>query len=69
MGVLRHILTLVGGILVALGFISDVIFAEGIDVIMTAVGAVMSLWGFISSFLAPEKKITEGQYQALKSAA
>lgn len=68
-GIINHILTLVGGILVAIGVISDDQFSQGVTVIMDVVGAVLALWGFIRSFTAPEKKITEGQYQALKSAA
>lgn len=65
-GIINHILTLVGGILVAIGIISDDQFSMGVTVIMDAVGAVLALWGFIRSFTAPEKNVTEHEYQAMK---
>ena len=43
MGILRHTLTFVGGILVMKGLASDAMTQETIGALMTAVGAVWSI--------------------------
>ena len=48
MGMLRHTLTVVGGVLVTRGYIDDAQLLE-------AVGIVTSLVGFVWSFLAKRK--------------
>jgi len=68
-GIIRHVLTLIGGIAIALGWISEDQLAEGITLIVGAVGAVMALYAFVKSFFDPTKNVTESQYQALKRAS
>lgn len=59
-GLIRHLLTLIGGILVTIGFIS----AEDSSIIVTALmevfGGVLVLWGVIASMLNKEKLIEDG---------
>ena len=59
-GIIRHLLTLIGGILVTIGFLS----AEDSDLLITAlmeiVGAVMVLWGVIASWLNKDKILDDG---------
>ena len=43
LGLIRHALTFVGGIIVAKGFIDDVLFQEILGGIMTLVGSVWSV--------------------------
>lgn len=58
-GIFRHLLTLVGGILVTLGILS----AEDSDIIVTAiseiVGAGLILWGTLASILNKDKVVQE----------
>jgi hypothetical protein len=46
MGIIRHALTFVGGILVIKGIASEAMTQEVIGAVMTAVGAV---WSFVSN--------------------
>jgi uncharacterized membrane protein YphA (DoxX/SURF4 family) len=59
-GFVRHILTLIGGILIALGFLT----ADAAELLTTAVlevvGGIMVIWGFIASWLNKDKKIPDG---------
>lgn len=43
LGLIRHALTFVGGIIIAKGFIDDVLFQEILGGVMTLVGAVWSV--------------------------
>jgi hypothetical protein len=49
LGIARHLLTFGGGIAVAKGIVDEGIVTE-------LVGAVITILGFILSFIAPEKK-------------
>lgn len=43
LGLIRHTLTFVGGIIIAKGFIDDALFQEILGGVMTLVGAVWSV--------------------------
>lgn len=51
-GLIRHIMTMIGGILIAFGLLT----ADTVDILTTAIieiiGGVMSIWGFIASWKA-----------------
>lgn len=50
-GTFRHILTFAGGVLVAMGYTDEETVQTGSEVIMEASGAVLALWGFITSVI------------------
>lgn len=56
-GIIRHLLTLIGGILITLGIVS----AEDVDLLVTAVleivGAAFTLWGVIASWLNKDRLV------------
>jgi len=54
-GQVRHILTLVGGVLVALGVVDNEIVQQGQEVIFGLIGAGVAAYAFVKSFLAKEK--------------
>jgi len=43
LGLIRHALTFIGGIIIAKGLVSDVLFQEILGGVMTLVGAVWSV--------------------------
>jgi fumarate reductase subunit D len=59
-GIARHILTLVGGILIALGLIN----ADDVDILTTAVvelvGSVFVIWGVVASWINKDKTAPGG---------
>ena len=55
-GQIRHILSLVGGVLVALGLVDNEVVQEGTAVVVALVGAVMAVIAFVKSLKAKEKK-------------
>lgn len=57
-GLIRHILTAAGVILVALGILTEDVFGQISEAIMTIVGALTTLISIIMSWTAPEKKPT-----------
>ncbi len=44
MGVVRHVLTFGGGILIAMGHVEEAMWAEVTGAVMTLVGAAWSVW-------------------------
>ncbi len=44
MGVVRHVLTFGGGILIAMGHVEEALWAEVSGAVMTLVGAAWSIW-------------------------
>lgn len=66
MGIIRHVLTLVGGILVATGKLTEEMVEQGTTLILELGGVVIALIGFIGSLKnkdSQQKKVEE----ALKS--
>lgn len=59
-GIARHLVTLIGGILVTLGVVN----AEDMDtlglVIVELIGNVMVLWGLIASWINKDKIVGNG---------
>lgn len=53
-GVVRHVLSLIGGVLIIIGVDVDV---EGIaDALVAAIGGVVTIVAFVASFFAKEKR-------------
>lgn len=53
-GQIRHILSLVGGFLVALGVLDTEVIDAGLDVVMTLVGGVFALIAFVRSYVSKQ---------------
>ena len=54
-GIIRHVLSSVGGIVIALGWMNEQQLSQGTDAIIMGVGGVLAVIAFIWSFRAPEK--------------
>lgn len=65
-GVVRHVLTLIGGVMVAFGWLEGEEVERGIGAIMGLVGAVITVVAFIASIKAREKQISNAQFSAMK---
>jgi hypothetical protein len=59
-GILRHLLTLIGGILVTLGVLSPEDTELLITSLLEVIGGAMVLWGVIASWLNKEKILDDG---------
>jgi len=66
LGILRHILNLVGGLLIAFGIITPEDAEQGVNVVVVAIGGVLALIAFIASIKAREKNITNAQFKAMR---
>lgn len=62
LGAIRHLLTLIGGILVSLGLFTDDTFSQLSEAIMAVIGGVMTIIAMISSWKAPEKKLAKKNF-------
>lgn len=50
MGFIRHVLTMMGGVFIAKGWVTEAMWPE-------LLGAVMTLVGFVASYWAKDKKV------------
>jgi uncharacterized protein (DUF697 family) len=55
-GVIRHIVTLLGGILVAFGFLTEDVVSQFAEAAIAISGGVLTIIAIIKSWNAPEKK-------------
>lgn len=55
-GLIRHILTLIGGVLVAFGVLNDDMVGQLTEAAVSIAGGVLVIIAFIKSWKAPEKK-------------
>ena len=67
-GLGRHLITLLGTVLVAFGVGNEDLITQTGDLIFIIGGSVLDIFAMWKSQAAPEKQITNAQYQALKSA-
>jgi hypothetical protein len=56
LGTIRHILTLLGGFLVAMGVVSEEAIMGVSDAVFQIIGGVITIIAFVASWKAPEKK-------------
>ena len=56
LGIIRHIMTLIGGFLVAVGVLTEDLVGQVTEAVIAIVGAVLTLIGLVASWKAPEKK-------------
>lgn len=59
-GIARHILTLIGGILITLGIVTS----DEVDILVTAsaelIGAIFTIWGVVASWVNKDKLTSNG---------
>jgi len=65
-GIVRHVLTLLGGVLTAFGILEGDEAERGVGLVMGLIGGALAVWGFIASVRAREKQITNAQFSAMK---
>lgn len=56
LGTIRHILTLLGGFLVAMGIVSEETVLGISDAVFQIIGGIITIVAFVASWKAPEKK-------------
>ena len=56
-GIIRHVATLIGGVLIAFGWLSEDTLTQLTEALVMVSGGIISLVGIIASFRAPEKKV------------
>lgn len=56
LGLIRHLLTSLGVILVALGVLTEDVFGQLAEAIMAVAGGLITIFSIVKSWNAPEKK-------------
>ena len=58
-GIIRHVITTLGGFLVAFGWIGEDIVSQSVEALMQISGGVFIVFGIIKSFKAKEKQTVQ----------